>query len=108
MGVATERSSQSLPAAPHPVQCGSAANIPVLLAHWIVPTPFRAMQKTSYPRQDIRVLLLEGVSKTAVDTFRDSGYTNIDMHAKSLPDDELDRKRLVEGKRVADRLDLGG
>src|SRR3546814_16749773 len=32
IGVATDRSSQSLPAAPHPVQCGSADNIPALLA----------------------------------------------------------------------------
>src|SRR5690606_41709796 len=49
------------------------------------------MNKTSYPKQDIRVLLLEGVSQTAVDTFRDAGYTNIDLHAKSLPEDELRR-----------------
>src|SRR3546814_14231452 len=50
IGVATDRSSQSLPAAPHPVQCGSAANLPGLLAHWIVTTPFRPMQKTPYPQ----------------------------------------------------------
>src|SRR3546814_3902112 len=45
IGVATDRSSQSLPAAPHPVQCGSAANIPVLLAHWIVRSEERRVGK---------------------------------------------------------------
>lgn len=47
------------------------------------------MKKTSYPKQDIRVLLLEGVSATAVEVFRATGYTQIELHAKSLPDDEL-------------------
>ena len=45
--------------------------------------------KTSFPRQDIRVLLLEGVSQTAVDQLRAAGYTNIDYHTKSLPEREL-------------------
>src|SRR3546814_11012470 len=60
------------------------------------------MQKTSYPRQDIRVLLLEGVSQTAVDTFRDAGYTNIDLHANSLPEDEL-RRRLSDANFIGIR-----
>lgn len=34
--------------------------------------------KTSFPKEDIRVLLLEGVSQSAVDTFRNAGYTQID------------------------------
>lgn len=46
-------------------------------------------KKTSFPKQDIRVLLLEGVSPTAVETFRAAGYSNIELHAKSLPEDEL-------------------
>ena len=66
------------------------------------------MTKTSYPKQDIRILLLEGVSQTAVDTFRAAGYTNIDLHAKSLPEDEL-RQRIAEahfvGIRSRTRLD---
>ncbi len=49
------------------------------------------MKKTSYPKQDIRILLLEGVSQTAVDTFHAAGYTQIEQHAKSLPEDELKR-----------------
>src|SRR3546814_6797104 len=60
------------------------------------------MKKTSYPRQDIRVLLLEGVSQTAVDTFRDAGYTSIDLHAKSLPEDEL-RRRIADAHFIGIR-----
>ena len=50
------------------------------------------MKKTSFPRQDIRVLLLEGVSQSAVQVFREAGYTQIDFHEKSLPEDELARR----------------
>ncbi|MGV8930685.1 MAG: phosphoglycerate dehydrogenase [Luteimonas sp.] len=50
------------------------------------------MKKTSYPKQDIRILLLEGVSQTAVETFRAAGYQQIEQHTKSLPDDELKRR----------------
>ncbi|HET6782397.1 MAG TPA: phosphoglycerate dehydrogenase, partial [Pseudoxanthomonas sp.] len=46
-------------------------------------------KKTSYPKQDIRILLLEGVSQTAIDTFKAAGYSQIELHAKSLPEDEL-------------------
>ena len=49
-------------------------------------------KKTSYPKSDIRVLLLEGVSQNAIDTFRDAGYSQIEIHDKSLPDDELKRR----------------
>ncbi|WP_337245464.1 phosphoglycerate dehydrogenase [Luteimonas sp. gir] len=45
--------------------------------------------KTSFPRADIRVLLLEGVSQSAVDTFKAAGYTQIEVHPKSLPEDQL-------------------
>ncbi|MFT3792482.1 MAG: phosphoglycerate dehydrogenase [Rudaea sp.] len=47
------------------------------------------MIKTSFPKQDIKVLLLEGVSQTALDTFEAAGYTNIEYHKKSIPTDEL-------------------
>ncbi|NYI19373.1 D-3-phosphoglycerate dehydrogenase [Xanthomonas arboricola] len=46
-------------------------------------------KKTSFPKQDIRVLLLEGISPTAVDVFHAAGYSQIELHAKSLPEDEL-------------------
>jgi D-3-phosphoglycerate dehydrogenase len=44
---------------------------------------------TSYPRQDIKVLLLEGISESAVETFKRAGYSHVELHAKSLPEDEL-------------------
>ncbi len=47
--------------------------------------------KTSFPRSDIKVLLLEGVSQTAVDSFTQAGYTQIEYHQKSLPEAELAR-----------------
>ena len=47
------------------------------------------MSKTSFPRADIRILLLEGISQSAVEVFREAGYTQIEHHAKSLPEDEL-------------------
>jgi D-3-phosphoglycerate dehydrogenase len=49
------------------------------------------MSKTSFPKQDIKVLLLEGISQTAVETFRAAGYSNIEYHEKSLPEPELIR-----------------
>lgn len=48
--------------------------------------------QTSYPRQDIKVLLLEGVSASAVENFRRAGYSQVEVHAKSLPEDELKRR----------------
>ena len=48
--------------------------------------------KTSFPKQDIKVLLLEGVSQSAVESFRQSGYSQIEYHEKSLPEDELKRR----------------
>ncbi|MDR3418019.1 MAG: phosphoglycerate dehydrogenase [Nevskia sp.] len=45
--------------------------------------------KTSFPKEDLRILLLEGVSQTAVQRFREAGYTNIDYREKSLPEKEL-------------------
>ena len=50
------------------------------------------MKRTSFPKQDIRVLLLEGISQSAVDVFTAAGYTQIERHEKSLPEDELKRR----------------
>jgi D-3-phosphoglycerate dehydrogenase len=49
------------------------------------------MKKTSFPKQDIQVVLLEGISPSAADTFRAAGYSNIVTHAKALPEEELRR-----------------
>ena len=50
------------------------------------------MSRTSFPKQDIRVLLLEGISRSAIDTFAAAGYTEVELHEKSLPEDELKRR----------------
>jgi D-3-phosphoglycerate dehydrogenase len=47
------------------------------------------MKKTSFPKQDIRILLLEGVSQTAVQTLNAAGYTQIELRDKAVPEDEL-------------------
>ena len=44
------------------------------------------MKKTSFPKENIKVLLLEGISQPAVQVFRDAGYTQIEHHEKSLRD----------------------
>jgi D-3-phosphoglycerate dehydrogenase len=53
------------------------------------------MKRTSFPKQDIRVLLLEGISQSAVDVFTAAGYTQIERHEKSLPEAEL-RRRIAD------------
>jgi D-3-phosphoglycerate dehydrogenase / 2-oxoglutarate reductase len=58
--------------------------------------------ETSYPRQDIKVLLLEGVSASAVESFHRAGYSNVELHAKSLPEAEL-RQRIAEAHIVGIR-----
>jgi D-3-phosphoglycerate dehydrogenase / 2-oxoglutarate reductase len=60
------------------------------------------MKKTSYPKQDIRVLLLEGVSTSAIDTFKAAGYTQIELHDKSLPEEEL-KQRIAEAHLIGIR-----
>jgi D-3-phosphoglycerate dehydrogenase len=47
------------------------------------------MTTTSFPREDIRILLLEGISATAVDSFRAAGYTNVEWHPAALPREQL-------------------
>ncbi|CEA03418.1 D-3-phosphoglycerate dehydrogenase [Pseudomonas saudimassiliensis] len=47
------------------------------------------MAKTSLDKSKIKFLLLEGVHQTAVDTLTAAGYTNIDYHTGSLPDEQL-------------------
>ena len=50
------------------------------------------MSKVSLPKEKIRILLLEGVHKSAVETLQNSGYTNIEYLKTSLPEDELIEK----------------
>ncbi len=45
--------------------------------------------RTSLSKDKIRVLLLEGISETAVDGFARAGYRNVELVSGSLPRDEL-------------------
>ena len=47
------------------------------------------MAKTSLDKGKIKFLLLEGVHQSAVDTLKAAGYTNIDYHTGSLPEEQL-------------------
>lgn len=47
------------------------------------------MAKVSLEKDKIKILLLEGVSASAVETLQSSGYTNIEYHKGSLSGDEL-------------------
>lgn len=50
------------------------------------------MSKVSLPKDKIKILLLEGVSKSALDTLHSNGYSNIEYLKTSLPEDELIKK----------------
>ncbi len=50
------------------------------------------MSKTSFDKGKIRVLLLEGVHESAVRTFQDAGYTQIEALKTALPEAELREK----------------
>lgn len=47
------------------------------------------MDTTPFPREDVNILLLEGISQTAVDTFTGAGYTSVDHRDTALSTDEL-------------------
>src|SRR5262245_53263766 len=47
------------------------------------------IQNPSLPKEKIKVLLLEAISETAVDTLRGSGYTNIERLTKALAGPDL-------------------
>jgi D-3-phosphoglycerate dehydrogenase len=50
------------------------------------------MSKNSLDKSKIRILLLEGVHQSAIDTLTKAGYTNIEYHKGSLPESELVEK----------------
>lgn len=47
---------------------------------------------TSYPREKIRILLLENISTKAVDKFTDHGYASVERLSKALPEEDLIEK----------------
>jgi D-3-phosphoglycerate dehydrogenase len=61
-----------------------------------------ATMKTSYPKQEIKVLLLEGVSRTALEALQAAGYSNVEYHEKALPETEL-KKRIADAHLVGIR-----
>ncbi|MEZ5306156.1 MAG: phosphoglycerate dehydrogenase [Pyrinomonadaceae bacterium] len=44
---------------------------------------------TSYPREKVKILLLENISESAVDEFKTAGYETVETHAKALSEDAL-------------------
>jgi D-3-phosphoglycerate dehydrogenase len=58
--------------------------------------------KTSFPKQDIKVLLLEGVSRSAVEAFHRAGYSQIEFHEKAVPEAEL-KTRIADAHIVGIR-----
>lgn len=47
------------------------------------------MSKISLPKDKIKILLLEGVHQSALETLKSQGYSNIEYLKTSLPEDEL-------------------
>ncbi|HEX8384989.1 MAG TPA: phosphoglycerate dehydrogenase, partial [Rubricoccaceae bacterium] len=43
----------------------------------------------SFDKSRLKVLLLEGVSETAVETFRRAGYDNVELRSGTVPEDDL-------------------
>mgnify|MGYP000168007948 CR=1 FL=1 len=50
------------------------------------------MSKVSLPKQKIKILLLEGLHQSTLDTLKANGYENIEYLKTSLPEDELIEK----------------
>jgi D-3-phosphoglycerate dehydrogenase / 2-oxoglutarate reductase len=45
--------------------------------------------KTSYPKEKIRILLMENVSEVAVQKFKKAGYTQVEKLTRALPEHEF-------------------
>ena len=50
-----------------------------------------SFQNTSFDKEKIKIVLLEGIHASAEKVFRSAGYTNIVTASKSLPKDELEQ-----------------
>ncbi|RYY62591.1 MAG: phosphoglycerate dehydrogenase [Chitinophagaceae bacterium] len=49
-------------------------------------------EKTSYPKEKIRILFLENISDQAVKNFQQQGYTQVEKISKALTEEELIRE----------------
>lgn len=47
-------------------------------------------ENTSFPKEKIKIVLLESISPSAIDEFHRAGYTNIETYKGALVGDELD------------------
>ncbi len=47
------------------------------------------MKKTSFPKDEMKVLLLEGIHQDAIDYFKRAGYSNLELHSTALEGDAL-------------------
>jgi D-3-phosphoglycerate dehydrogenase len=45
--------------------------------------------KTSFPRKDIKIVLLEGIHQSAVDALNAAGYSQVERYEKALPRPDL-------------------
>jgi D-3-phosphoglycerate dehydrogenase len=54
--------------------------------------------KTSYPKEKINILLLEGVHPSAIDIFKKEGYTNLESFSRAMGVEELAEK--IKGVHV--------
>ncbi|MFC4621457.1 phosphoglycerate dehydrogenase [Comamonas nitrativorans] len=50
------------------------------------------MAKTSLDKSKIKILLFEGIHESAVQTFKNAGYSNVELLAHALEGDELKQK----------------
>src|SRR5919199_98286 len=46
-------------------------------------------EETSYPRERVKILLLENVSQSAADEFKGRGYASVERLTRALPEGEL-------------------
>src|ERR1051325_11787238 len=46
-------------------------------------------EETSYPRERVKILLLENVSASAAEGFKSRGYTSVERLTRALGEDEL-------------------
>jgi D-3-phosphoglycerate dehydrogenase / 2-oxoglutarate reductase len=49
----------------------------------------RTAMKTSFPKKDIKIVLLEGIHASAVETFHAAGYSRVEHYDKALPREQL-------------------
>ncbi|HRI27168.1 MAG TPA: phosphoglycerate dehydrogenase [Chitinophagales bacterium] len=55
-------------------------------------TDNNALAATSFPKEKIKVLLLENIHRSAIELFEKAGYTNIESLSGALPEDQLIEK----------------